>query len=191
MAVTTTQRLRAGNQGYSMIEMMVVVALVGIVAGMIVPATQGMVTRAKADSSIQAVVTLLESTRNRAVAERRNFHLTFDESGKRIVVSRSEPDGSLVPTATLPLEAGMEFYRFTANGDTEEQFAPSGNASFSGTAPHMFTSDGTLIDDNGDVANGAIFLAYRRQRETAKAITFFGATGLVRTWQWGGTKWVE
>jgi hypothetical protein len=53
----------------------------------------------------------------------------------------------------------------------------------------MFTSDGSFVDANGDPANGTIFMGKPGRVETAHAITFFGATGLIRTWKFSGQQW--
>jgi hypothetical protein len=55
----------------------------------------------------------------------------------------------------------------------------------------MFTSEGTLVDSTGDAINGTVFLAVGDQMSTARAVTIFGITGLVRSWKWDGSKWVE
>jgi hypothetical protein len=57
--------------------------------------------------------------------------------------------------------------------------------------PVMFTSDGSLVDNNGDVVNGTIFVGVPSQPQTARAVTVFGVTGLTRTWKWRGNKWME
>ena len=53
----------------------------------------------------------------------------------------------------------------------------------------MFTSDGSFIDSAGDVSNGTILLGVQGQTMTARAVTVFGATGLLRSWRWRGSKW--
>jgi hypothetical protein len=55
----------------------------------------------------------------------------------------------------------------------------------------MFTSEGTLVDVNGDPVNGTVFLATGTDVLTARAVTIFGATGLVKVWKWDGRRWVE
>ena len=55
----------------------------------------------------------------------------------------------------------------------------------------MFTSDGSLIDSAGDVTNGTIFFGVPNHPETARAITVFGVTGMLRTWKWGGASWMQ
>ena len=54
-----------------------------------------------------------------------------------------------------------------------------------------FSSEGTLIDASGDVLNGTVFLAIPDQPNSARAISIFGITALLRTWRWDGGRWVE
>ena len=55
----------------------------------------------------------------------------------------------------------------------------------------MFTSDGSLIDAAGDVTNGTIFIANPEHPETARAITISGVTGMLRSWKWRGSSWIQ
>jgi hypothetical protein len=48
-----------------------------------------------------------------------------------------------------------------------------------------------MVDANGDVMNGTLFLAIPNDRNSARAITVFGTTGMMRAWRWDGSKWVE
>ena len=60
---------------------------------------------------------------------------------------------------------------------------------FSGAQPVMFTSDGSLIDAAGDITNGSLFFGIPEQPLSARAVTVFGITGMLRTWTWGGAQW--
>jgi hypothetical protein len=109
-----------------------------------------------------------------------------------IRLSRVEvPSGLLTTVQEFSLEGGQTFLQFADIPDTPDAFGSSGVASFTGTAPVMFTSDGSLIDSAGDVSNGTILLGNTGQETSARAITVFGATGLVRAWKWRGSKWMQ
>ncbi len=55
----------------------------------------------------------------------------------------------------------------------------------------MFTSDGSFIDSAGDVTNATIFIANPVQPDTARAVTIAGVTGLLRSWKWRGSQWMQ
>jgi prepilin-type N-terminal cleavage/methylation domain-containing protein len=178
-----------GHGGYSLIEMMIVVAMIAVLAGIAVPVSSGMITRARAESANLEVLTWLESARNRAIAERRNFEVTFDQDADLITIERVEPDDERTPIAIHALENGLTFMQFDGVDDTPDEFGDESDVEIEGDAPHMFTSDGSFIDANGDPVNGTIFLGKEDQIETAGAITVFGVTGMLRVWKLAGSSW--
>jgi hypothetical protein len=86
---------------------------------------------------------------------------------------------------------GQTFTRFDSLPDTPDVFGHEGAVAFGSTPTIRFTSDGSLIDSSGDVLNGTLFVATDNDVASARAITIFGATGLIRSWQWNGTAWVN
>ena len=182
---------RGSVEGFTLIEMMLVVAVGMILAAMAVPVSTNFINATRADSSVIATVDAMTTARDRSVAERRNFEISF-VNPNHIVVTRDEVPG---PTQTLisdtVLENGQQFTLFPALPDTPDAFGKATAIKFTGTGPWMFTSDGSFVDSNGDVANGTVFLGVPGQPDTARAVTVFGVTGLMRTWKWRGNKWFE
>jgi prepilin-type N-terminal cleavage/methylation domain-containing protein len=179
------------DAGYSLIEMMLVVAVIAILGGISVPITNAMISRARADSASVVAATWLESARNRAVAERRNFEITFDQDTDRIIIERVNSDDTRTLIGNFALEDDLTFMQFEGAPDTPDLFGQDSDVELEGDAPHMFTSDGSFMDANGDPANGTIFLGKPGLVETGRAITIFGATGLIRTWKLAGNKWFQ
>lgn len=185
---TPSWRLHAG---YSLVEVMIVVCLAAIVAGMAVPIAGAFLHQRKADSGVVATLTAVTAARDRAVAERRNIQLTFVDPN-RIRLSRVEvPGGALTTVQEFTLDNGMHFLKFDGLPDTPDKFGAASATAFSGAAPVMFSSDGSLVDANGDVVNGSIFVGLPQQADSARAVTVFGATGMTRAWKWRGSKWME
>ena len=185
---TPSWRLHAG---YSLVEVMIVVCLAAIVAGMAVPIASAFLHQRKADSGVVAALTAVTAARDRAVSERRNIQLTFLDPN-RIRLSRVEvPGGALTTVQEFTLDNGMHFLKFDGLPDTPDKFGAAAATSFTGAAPVMFSSDGSLVDANGDVVNGSIFVGLPQQSDSARAVTVFGATGLTRAWKWRGSKWME
>jgi prepilin-type N-terminal cleavage/methylation domain-containing protein len=178
--------------GFSLIELMLVVAIIAIVSGIAVPVSGNLLKGAKADSATAMALSAIEDARDRAVTERRNFQLDFVPPN-RIRISRVEvPGPNKTVVAEAILENGQIFKKLPAGvPDTDDKFGADKDVNFTGTLPVMFTSDGTLIDTNGDVVNGSIFLAHDANKDSVRAITILGVTGLIRTWKWSGTKWLE
>lgn len=197
MARTATKRAAgsaahpAATSGFTLTEMIVVVALIAIGMAVAIPVTMNMVSRAKNDSSAVVAHTFLDSARDRAVAERRNFELTFI-APNRLQLERVEvPSGIKTLVAEMQLEGGQEFLTFPGVGDTPDAFGAAAAVSFTGTMPVMFTSDGSLIDSAGDITNGTVFMGVPDHPETARAVTIFGVTGMLRTWKWRGAEWFQ
>ena len=49
----------------------------------------------------------------------------------------------------------------------------------------------TFVDANGDVLNGTVFLGSPGDPNSARAVTIFGPTALLRPWRWNGKQWTE
>jgi hypothetical protein len=47
------------------------------------------------------------------------------------------------------------------------------------------------VDPSGDTINGTIFIGTTATLASARAITVFGPTALIRAWRWDGVKWSE
>jgi hypothetical protein len=75
--------------------------------------------------------------------------------------------------------------------DTPDGFGKATATAFGALTPPMFTTDGSLINSNGDVINGTVFIGVTGDPLSARAVTIFGATGAIRMWKWNGSAWVE
>jgi prepilin-type N-terminal cleavage/methylation domain-containing protein len=182
---------RPAEAGFTLAEMLVVVALIAIGAGVTIPLTMEMVNRAKNDSSVVVAQTFIDSARDRAVAERRNVELEFRMPNRLLMYRIEVPSGVKTLIGEMQLEGAQEFRKFPGVTDTPDAFGASSAVSFTGTMPVMFTSDGSLIDSQGDVVNGSVFFGVPDRPESARAVTVFGITGMIRTWKWRGAQWFE
>lgn len=184
--------LRKSQQGFTLIEMIVVAAIVMVGSAVAIPVTMRMVNNARGDSAVVVAATFIESARNRAVSERRNMELTFPNENT-IRIDRVEwPSLTRTLIATATLEGEQEFAR-AGLVDTEDELCDEDAEAlcFTGDEPVAFTSDGSLIDQAGDVVNGTIFIIKPGNLETARAVTIWGVTGMVRTWKWRGSQWMQ
>jgi prepilin-type N-terminal cleavage/methylation domain-containing protein len=189
-----TRRLRA-SEGFTLLEMMAVVGLIGVTIAMAIPVANSFIQLSRSDSAIIHAMTAVDTARDRAVAERRNVVMTF-AMPNRIQLFRQEIDalGNVTGTTMVDefiLENGQQFARFAGVPDTPDLFGGAAAINFTGIAPVMFTSEGSLVDSNGDVTNGTIFLGVPGRPDTARAVTVFGVTGFSRTWKWRGIQWME
>lgn len=179
------------QHGFTLLEAVVVLGITMVLAVVAIPVSQRMVNNARGDSAQVVAHTFLESARNRAVAERRNFELVFDSATEMSVVRIEVPSGDRTTVAEMVLDGNQEFLLADDVPDTPDAYGNSSAISFTGTTPVMFTSDGSLIDSAGDVTNGTIFIARRGEPDTARAITISGVTGMLRSWKWRGSEWQQ
>lgn len=188
---------RAGlrrEDGYSLVELLTVAAVIGILGGISLAVSTNYAKQAKADGATEAIVSAIEVVHNRAVAERRRFELNFIQPNRIRVDRVEEPGGARTTVQTLEFENDLVYRQFTGIGDTPDLFGMASTTDFDGNGPVSFTSDGSLIDFDGEVSNGTIFIGKKgndADKNTARAITIFGATGLIRHYKWAKTAWTE
>lgn len=184
------------TSGFTLIEVLITSTIVSILLAVSVLVLPSVITAAKADSGASQLTTLLRTAREQALSERRNVELRFigpdraEAWREEIDDNGTQVDETLVQQVTIGER--MEILRFAELPDTPDGFGPGATAvAFTGDAPWCFTSEGTLVDANGDVVNGTIFLGRPFEPITGRAITLFGPTALVREWQWNGRAWTE
>jgi type IV fimbrial biogenesis protein FimT len=190
-----SQRRLSREEGYTLVELLMTCAIIAVVGGMAAGVSASFVNRSKADGAVQAFMTVLEVARTRAIAERRNFFVTFI-APNRVTVQREEivngvPTG-LTTITNATLDNQLIYKKYTGLPDTPDQFGAAASIDFDGTGPVAFTSDGSLVDSAGDLSNGTIFLgtSSNTSTEAARAVTVMGATGLIKSFAWGKTQWI-
>jgi prepilin-type N-terminal cleavage/methylation domain-containing protein len=178
------------TRGFSLVEMLMTLAVLGVICAMAVGITTSMVHSAKADSALISIVSAVELARDRAIGERRDFVVAFT-TPNIIQISRIEQP-SLTQTVVLKtfLDNGATYVKFTGLPDTPDAFGNSSAITFGISPTIEFTSDGSLLDSSGDPINGTVFFGDPARSSSARALTIFGATGLIHGWKWDGIRWL-
>jgi prepilin-type N-terminal cleavage/methylation domain-containing protein len=200
------------ERGFTLVEMLMVIAIMGTLGAMAALITPGIINHQKAEAGVAQALEVIRTARETAISTRRNVRLVFNGNNyiqvvkENICVPIPCSDAAAVAfTAsaagttilrTVELEGRLEFLRVTGVTDTPDKFAtgPPAQAAAVAFGPlptRMFTSQGTLVDSNGDIVNGTLFLAIPNQKNSARAITIFGMTALLRSWRWDGGKWID
>ena len=142
----------------------------------------------------------LRSARERAISQRRNVELRFIGLDARSDGSQDIGAGGVSyrndHLRTVELENNMEFRVLSGVPNTPDGFSLTnatldGAVAFGSSPTRMFTSEGTFVNQQGDFLNGTLFLAIPSDANSARAITIFGPTALIRAWRWNGREWVE
>ena len=102
---------RAGTHesGLTLLEILIVIALMAIVAGFVIPMFGGPVSTSELRASARQLAAGLRLARSEAVSERRETFLVLDVAGKRFKVDREPKEH--------PLPSRVELKLFTAQND--------------------------------------------------------------------------
>jgi prepilin-type N-terminal cleavage/methylation domain-containing protein len=180
--------------GFSLVEMLMVVAVASVCLAVALAVNPQVLRMVKADAGLQQVLETIRAARETAISQRRNVQVRFQ--GTNIIqIAREDIDaaGNVAGTTvlrTVQLENRMRFMLVPNVPDTPERFGRTAEIAFPSTTRN-FTSEGTFVGNTGDPMNGTVFLAVPDDPSSARAVTFFGATALVRVWRWDGRKWTE
>ena len=204
--IDTTQRrqelavTRRSEAGFTLLEVLVVVALLGTLAAMAIMVSPAFLKSAKADAGIEQAMDTLRLARETAISQRRNVRVVFVgldalQTTREDIGAGGAVTGTTV-LRTVQFENRMQFRVVSGVPNTPALFsltgATTGGAIAFGTSTtRMFTSEGTFVNQAGDALNGTIFLAIQGDPLSARAITIFGPTALIRAWRWNGRDWVE
>ena len=97
------------SSGVTLLELLIVIALMAIVAGVVIPMFGGPVSTSELRSSARQLAAGLRLARSEAVSGRRETFLVLDVAGKRFKVDR-EPKAHALPSR-------IELKLFTAQND--------------------------------------------------------------------------
>ena len=177
-------------RGFSMLEILLVVAILGTMAAMVMMVSPAFARFARAEAGLMQAVNAFKAAREVAISQRRNVEIRFI-GNNAIQTARVNIDGTTTVLRTMQLENNVEFQLESGVPDTPDLFGNANAISFGPSATRMFTSEGSFVDSNGDVLNGTLFMSIPGQPNSARAISVFGATALIRTWSWTGQGWTE
>jgi Tfp pilus assembly protein FimT len=191
-----TTRRRSGlpgrsGAGFSTVELVVVIGIICVASAVAMLVMPSAVATAKSDSGATRVTSVLRAVREEAISQRRNIRVAFN-APNQIVVSRVEvPGPGTTVINTVLLEDGVRFLLFDGVPDTPDAFGNGSATSFGTATTVAFTSEGQLIDQHGDPVNGTVFLGRYGDTTSARAVTIFGPTALLRQWRWNGRAWTS
>jgi type II secretory pathway pseudopilin PulG len=206
-----SKRSRTAEQGFSLIETVLVVALAFTIMSFAVMNTVGSTQNARANAAMDAVVSQLRQAREMAIAKRRNVQVQFTAPNQIQLTILTLP-GEVVPPVMRPtflndnVPGGLTFAVLVGT-DTPMNFGNSTAISLQqpgggGAWTVMFTSSGAFCGTaqaaatlyqatNNNPVNASLFLGVVGKPTTARAVTVFGATGRVRSYYWTGVSWQE
>ncbi|MEI6668402.1 MAG: prepilin-type N-terminal cleavage/methylation domain-containing protein [Acidobacteriota bacterium] len=177
--------------GFTLVELLVVVGLVGVLSAISVMMMPGVIASAKADGGADRVVAALRVAREQAISQRRMVLVAFTAPNQLVTSRVDVPGPGTTVIDTVLLEDGMSFQLFPGLPDTPDAFTNATATSFGLATTIGFSSEGSFVDQNGDPVNGTVFIGKSNQSLTARAVSLFGPTALIRKWRWNGRQWTS
>lgn len=176
-------------RGFSLIELLVVIGIMAVVS-----ATAGLqIIQARAtlqgDGAMRVVMAQMRTAREMAISERRCMQVVFIGTSAIRIVREEVPGPTTTTLSTVGIENEIEFQLTNGVPDTPDAFGNTAATDFGAASTIKFTPDGTLVDANGNVINGSVFLAQPGAYLSARALTVLGSTGRIRAWRWDGRVW--
>lgn len=176
-------------RGFSLIELLVVIGIMAVVS-----ATAGLqIIQARAtlqgDGGMRVVLAQMRMAREMAISERRCMQVVFIGTSAVRIVREEVPGPTTTTLSTVGIENDIEFLLTNGVPDTPDAFGNTTATDFGSATTVKFTPDGTLVDANGNVTNGSVFLAQPGAFLSARALTVLGSTGRIRAWRWDGRVW--
>jgi prepilin-type N-terminal cleavage/methylation domain-containing protein len=189
------------QRGFSLIEMMIVVCIALILAGITFVSMQPILLKAHVDNAYDTTLAVLRNTRQLSISQGHEYIVTFNPGGfaaGTILVQYQPPAigaGALPPlqevnAITIPPDitfAVRTGFPASAPDGFGSGIAPIdfGQTLGAGSLNYVaFMPDGSSRDTLGNYNSGVIYLT--RAADTvyaSRAITVWGATGRVRGWR--------
>jgi prepilin-type N-terminal cleavage/methylation domain-containing protein len=178
-------------QGFSLLELLIVVAILGVLASIAIGVTPSVVRTAKGQAGVSQVQSVLRRARELSISRRRNVRVTFTVPNTLVIEQIDVPGPGTTPIETVRFEGNVQYTRFAATPDTPDGFGNVAAVQIGGALPVMFTSEGMFCDAAGDPTNATIQIGVPNQVSTAGAITILGTTANIRAFRWDGSRWIE
>lgn len=192
------------KSGYSMVELIVVIAIVGIATAFAIPQLAASRRLNRSVAVTRELMTQMRYARQLAMSNRQAYTFSFDNVAKTIRIIDSNTVGSALlldanyplnsgssVVATIPLNTGglsTNEFRYgipsglptTALGDGVSRTPLTANR-FNVT----FQPDGSVINSAGNPSSAAMFIYNSAApNATASAISVLGTTGRIKVWRY-------
>ncbi len=165
------------KKGFTLIELMVVIGIIGIIVALAVPNFAGMQRRARIHAAAQEIAQDLRQIRERALSSGGQFQISFPDSHTYVV---TKPDGNNKTYRVAGTTGGNIWFGHTgATGNPPEGSGPVPTDGID------FPGDLLIIDSRGGATSGVIYLTDGRENYAVGINTL----GKVRVYRYGNGSW--
>lgn len=200
------RKRRRTESGFSVVEILIVTGIMGILTAMAVVMIGFSRQALVGDGAMRVVMAQMNQAKEQAITQRRNMRLTFANGNSMQIVREEVPGPTLTTITSVPFEGRMTFYKAASLPDlniatnnpviselpmvASPSLSTTSAVGFGATTTEIkFSPDGTMIDQNGNVVNGTVFVGLANQNISTRAIAVFGSTGRIRAYRWDGKNW--
>jgi Tfp pilus assembly protein FimT len=176
------------ERGFSLAEVLTIVAIIGLLFGITIIAFQTAATTIQGDSNLRILEGQLKLARETALSDRRTVQVVLIAPNQIQVIRQDRPSGTTLLSSAV-LENNTTFLDFASVPDTPESFGASSIYEPGAAATLVFTADSMFTDQSGNPKNATIFIGQTGKPVTARAATVFGTTARIRTYRWNGSQW--
>jgi Tfp pilus assembly protein FimT len=189
----TSPARRRGEHGFSLVDILMVVALIGVVSGIAVPMTNGALAGQKFRNDTEAISHMVGLAKMRASAGSTRARVRANITDQTFLLERWDrtTNAWVVEGAVTPLSQGVTFSFGTVatappNTQTTIAFSPvcragttGASAAIGGTACIVFNSRGLPVDGGGATFGGHALYLTNAGAVSATTVT---ATPRIRRW---------
>ena len=202
------------ESGFSLLEMMMVIAIIIILTGITAITLQPMLKQDHVNAAYDSVLMTLRNYRSRAITERKRYIVSFAAPGTMTIsywgVNAGGPAPPPVVVQTVALPTDIQFMVQAGTPGTAPDGFGSAQAAIdfgygtpegNGLNYVMFMPDGTAQDQlnpaggPANLNNGIVYFGRPGELSSMRAITVWGASGRVRGWRLytptSGANWSE
>lgn len=192
---------RAWKKGFTLVELMIVLVIIGILGLISVPVFVEFIPKYRVDGAMRTMVNEMQLARTQAASRNLQVRATFDAAAQTVSVEEIDTGGVATLVKTLTFNASDSTFPAVRLGRNSIAAvipeSPTGNASPTDAA--MFGSTSTysnvaLFLPNGLMdQSGEFFLTYgpdvgTLRSDRTRAIQVFRA-GMIKKWRYDGAAW--
>jgi len=175
--------------GFTLVQLMVVMAVMGVTASIALPGFMRFAPRMRLKSAARGIVSDMQMARTKSLKERSTWAIQFDTgTSEYVLLSDDGPDdtwntGDDTVFKTVNLTDGNGILLGTGYGERPSEPYPGSADGVS------FADDRILFNSDGTSVSGTVYI--KNSRDETFAVGCLSAAGRIKTWRNYGSGWEE